>query len=60
MKHQVLFSLKKIMKKYSRLSSAAVMTGTLRVKMINWYTDRRSTSANSFFAALNPYRPKQN
>ena len=34
MKYQVLFSLKKnqIVKKYSRLSSAAVVIGTLKVK----------------------------
>ena len=32
MKYEVLLSLKKILIKYSRLSSAAVVTGALRVK----------------------------
>ena len=34
MKHQVLFALKKTLKKYSRLPSAAVEIGAIRVKYI--------------------------
>ena len=37
MNYQVLFSLKNNKKKYSRLLSAAVVVGALKVKM-DWYT----------------------
>ena len=41
MKYQTLFYQKKTMKKYSRLSSAAVVIGALRVKLV-FTTDRTS------------------
>ena len=53
MKHQVLFSIKKTMQKYSRLSSAAVLIGTLRVYRI--YDRAESRKSQSKFQTVEFY-----
>ena len=46
MKYQVLFSLKNNKKKISRLSSAAVVVGTLRVNEMKIYMQKCSSPFN--------------